>query len=228
MRILLVEDEVALADALQFKLQQNKYQVDVVYDGLSGEDYALSGIYDVLVLDRMLPGKEGLDILRSVRKAGISTPAMFLTARDTVNDRVDGLDAGADDYLIKPFSNKEFLARVNALARRSSKFIQNDLLTIGRASLNVQKLELSFDEKTIVLTNTEGALLELLIRNKELVLSKEQIMEKIWGFDHDIEISNVELYIFYLRKKVPFSEFDVKLTTIRGVGYMLTEKQIGN
>ena len=219
---------MALADALQFKLQQNKYQVDVVYDGLSGEDYALSGIYDVLVLDRMLPGKEGLDILRSVRKAGISTPAMFLTARDTVNDRVDGLDAGADDYLIKPFSNKEFLARVNALARRSSKFIQNDLLTIGRASLNVQKLELSFDEKTIVLTNTEGALLELLIRNKELVLSKEQIMEKIWGFDHDIEISNVELYIFYLRKKVPFSEFDVKLTTIRGVGYMLTEKQIGN
>ncbi len=228
MRILLVEDEQALADALQYKLQQNKYQVDVVYDGLSGEDYALSGIYDVLILDRMLPGKEGLDILKSVRKAGISTPAMFLTARDTVNDRVDGLDAGADDYLIKPFSNKEFLARVNALARRSTKFVQNDILKIGEATLNIQKSELTFEPHTYSLTNTEASLLELLIRNKELVLSKEQIMEKIWGFDHDIEISNVELYIFYLRKKIPFSEIGVKLMTIRGVGYMLTEKQIGN
>lgn len=228
MRILLVEDEQALADALQYKLQQNKYQVDVVYDGLSGEDYALSGIYDVLILDRMLPGKEGLDILKSVRKAGISTPAMFLTARDTVNDRVDDLDAGADDYLIKPFSNKEFLARVNALARRSTKFVQNDILKIGEATLNIQKSELTFEPHTYSLTNTEASLLELLIRNKELVLSKEQIMEKIWGFDHDIEISNVELYIFYLRKKIPFSEIGVKLMTIRGVGYMLTEKQIGN
>ncbi len=225
MRILLVEDEKALADALQYKLQQNKYQVDVVYDGLSGEDYALSGIYDVLVFDRMLPGKEGLDILRSVRKAGIQTPAMFLTARDTVNDRVDGLEAGADDYLIKPFSNKEFLARVNALARRSSKFIQNDVLEIGTAALNVQKSELSFNNHVYSLTNTEEALLELLIRNKELVLTKEQIMEKIWGFDHDIEIANVELYIFYLRKKIPFSEIGVKLTTIRGVGYMLTQNR---
>ena len=191
-------------------------------------DYALSGIYDVLILDRMLPGKEGLDILKSVRKAGISTPAMFLTARDTVNDRVDGLDAGADDYLIKPFSNKEFLARVNALARRSTKFVQNDILKIGEATLNIQKSELTFEPHTYSLTNTEASLLELLIRNKELVLSKEQIMEKIWGFDHDIEISNVELYIFYLRKKIPFSEIGVKLMTIRGVGYMLTEKQIGN
>ena len=111
MRVLLVEDEVALADALQYKLEQNKYQVDVVYDGLTGEDYALSGIYDVLVLDRMLPGKEGLDILKSVRSSGLSTPAMFLTARDTINDRVDGLDAGADDYLIKPFSNTRQCSR---------------------------------------------------------------------------------------------------------------------
>lgn len=227
MRILLVEDEKALADALQYKLQQNKYQVDVVYDGLSGEDYALSGIYDVLILDRMLPGKEGLDILRSVRKAGIDAPAMFLTARDTVNDRVDGLDAGADDYLIKPFSNKEFLARVNALARRSTKFVQNDILNIGTATLNVQKSELSFEHHIYTLTNTEGALLELLIRNKELVLSKEQIMEKIWGFDSDIEIADVELYIFYLRKKIPFTEIGAKLMTIRGVGYMLTDKQTG-
>ena len=222
MRILLVEDEKALADALQYKLQQNKYQVDVVYDGLSGEDYALSGIYDVLIFDRMLPGKEGLDILKSVRKAGISTPAMFLTARDTVNDRVDGLDAGADDYLIKPFSNKEFLARVNALARRSDKFIQNDILEVGKATLNIQKSELTFENQIIPLTNTEEALLELLIRNKELVLTKEQIMEKIWGFDSDIEISNVELYIFYLRKKISFSDIGVKLATVRGVGYMLT------
>ncbi|MDO5574344.1 MAG: response regulator transcription factor [bacterium] len=224
MRILLVEDEIALADALQYKLKQNKYQVDVVYDGISGEDYALSDIYDVLILDRMLPGKEGLEILRSVRSAGITTPAMFLTARDTVNDRVDGLDAGADDYLIKPFSNKEFLARVNALARRSLRFIDNDVLTIGCGQLHTQKSEFTIDGETYSLTNTEAALMELLIRNKELVLSKEQIMEKIWGFDHDIELANVELYIFYLRKKLPFAKAGIRLLTVRGIGYMLTEK----
>ena len=223
MRILLVEDEKALADALQYKLQQNKYQVDVVYDGQTGEDYALSGIYDVLIFDRMLPYKEGLDILKSVRQAGIHTPAMFLTARDTVNDRVDGLDAGADDYLIKPFSNKEFLARVNALARRSTQFIQNDILEIGKATLNIQKSELSFANHIYPLSNTEEALFELLVRNKGQVLSKEQIMDKIWGFDHDIEIANVELYIYYLRKKIPFSEIGLQLITIRSVGYMLTE-----
>lgn len=220
----MVEDEAALADALQYKLKQYKYQVDVVYDGISGEDYALSGIYDVLILDRMLPGREGLDILRSVRKAGITAPAMFLTARDTINDRVDGLDAGADDYLIKPFSNKEFLARVNALARRSMRFIENDVLAIGSGQFYIQKSEFIFDGHAYPLTNTEAALMELLIRNKELVLSKEQIMEKIWGFDHDIEIANVELYIFYLRRKLPFGQIGVRLLTIRGIGYMLTEK----
>lgn len=221
MRILLVEDEAALADALEYILRKQGYQVDVAYDGITGEDNALTGIYDGIILDRMLPGREGLDILKTIRQSGIKSPVMFLTARDSINDRVDGLEAGADDYLIKPFSNKEFLARVKALTRRKDRELQEETLDIAGTTLNIQKCTYTINHEDIILTKTETQLLEYLIRNAEQVLEKEQILNKIWGFNKDVEISNVELYIFYLRKKINFSSAGLKLKTIRGTGYSL-------
>lgn len=225
MRILLVEDEIAMAEALQYILEKSGFQVDIAYDGISGEDYACSNIYDVIILDRMLPGKEGVDILKCIRREQINTPTMFLTARDSIDDRVEGLDAGADDYLIKPFSNKEFLARVKALARRSENILMDSEVSFSGTSLYVNKCIYKINNTEIALTKTEAQLLELFIRNKEQVLSKEIILDRIWGFDKDVEPANVELYIFYLRKKINFKQANLELKTIRGVGYSLTEVQ---
>lgn len=224
MRILIVEDEIAMADALQYILEQNGYQVDVAYDGITGEAYALTNIYDVFVLDRMLPGKEGVEIIRALRREGLKTPAMFLTARDSVDSRVEGLDAGADDYLIKPFSNREFVSRVNALARRSNSVMHEKQLRISNASLDVNRCVFQIRDKEIHLTKTETQLLELLIRNKGQVLKKELILDRIWGFNKDIELANVELYIYYLRKKIDFNSILLELKTIRGIGYCLEVK----
>lgn len=224
MRILIVEDEVGLADALQYILEKNGYQVDVAYHGLDGEAYALHNIYDGIVLDRMLPGKEGLEILKEIRRSNINTPTMFLTAKDAINDRVEGLDAGADDYLIKPFSNKEFVARVRALVRRSENLIQNEQIQLMDTTLDLHNCTYVIKGKSINLTKTETQLLELLMRNKNQVIPKEQILDKIWGFNNDVEIANVELYIFYLRKKIDFSLANLELKTIRGIGYSLIVK----
>lgn len=221
MRILIVEDEVGLADALQYVLEKNGYRVDVAHDGIEGEAYALQNIYDGIVLDRMLPGKEGIEILQKMRRSNVKTPTMFLTAKDTIQDRVDGLDAGADDYLIKPFSNKEFVARVGALVRRSGSFIYNEKIHLSNTILDIDQCTYTINGKSIRLTRTETQLLELLMRNKNQVIKKEQILDKIWGFNNDVEIANVELYIFYLRKKINFSIADMELKTIRGVGYSL-------
>jgi DNA-binding response OmpR family regulator len=224
MRVLIVEDEIALADALQYILLKNGYQVDVVNNGIDGEAYACSGIYDVIVLDRMLPGREGVEILKAIRNTKLKTPTMFLTAKDSIDDRVEGLDAGADDYLIKPFSNKEFLARVKALSRRSETLTIGEALTISDTKLYIHKCIYEIDGKQISLTKTETQLLELFIRNRNQVLTKEQILERIWGFDNEVEIANVELYIYYLRKKIDFSISDIELKTVRGVGYTLLER----
>lgn len=227
MRILIVEDEVGLADALQYVLEKNGYSVDIAYDGLEGEAFALQDIYDGIVLDRMLPGKEGLEILKAMRHANIKTPTMFLTAKDTINDRVEGLDAGADDYLIKPFSNKEFIARVGALVRRRGDFIYDEKINLLNTILDINNCTYTINEKTISLTKKETQLLELLIRNKNQVIKKEQILDKVWGFNNNVEIANVELYIFYLRKKIDFSKSNLELKTIRGVGYSLIVRENG-
>ena len=175
-------------------------------------------------MDRMLPKKNGLDILKAVRAAGLATPVMFLTARDTVLDRVDGLGAGADDYLVKPFSNREFLARVRALTRRSAAYQENDSLTVSNAKLNIPGCVFTIGEKSFPLTRTETQLLELLMRNKGIILSKDVILDRIWGLSDGVEIANVELYIYYLRKKIDFSLTDIEIKTISGVGYSLIVK----
>lgn len=223
MRILLVEDEKRLADALEYMIKKNHFSVDVTFDGLIGQDMAESGIYDLIILDRMLPGKDGVEVLRHIRAKGSTVPVIFLTARDSVENRVEGLDAGADDYLIKPFSTEELMARIRALGRRREKLFIEEKATLGRLAIEPQKLEAAVDSEVIRLSVKEMQLLELLLRNAGQVLTKEQIFERVWGVDSDSEIGSVELYIHYLRKKIPGGKAGVQIKTVRGVGYMMME-----
>lgn len=223
MRILLAEDERRLSDALVYIMKKSKYAVDVAYNGTDALGLAESGIYDVIVLDRMLPGMEGVDILRRIRSEHIKTPVIFLTAKDTVQNRIEGLDAGADDYLIKPFSTDELMARIRALGRRSEAQFIGGELSIGAITINPQQLEVIVAGNTIAISVKEMQLLELLTRNKEQALTKEQILDRVWGLDSEADVSNVELYIHYLRKKIPFADAGFTLKTIRGMGYCLTE-----
>ena len=223
MNILLVEDEVRLANALRALLKIQGYNVDISYTGSQGQDMAETGIYDVIILDRMLPDMDGVDLLKDIRAIDINTPVIFLTAKDTIPNRIEGLDAGADDYLIKPFDSNELLARVRALSRRSGQLTPDTVLMVGKLCLNMQQLEVTCNDTQIKLTPKEAQLLELLMRNKNLVLQKALIFDKIWGFEQDAEISNVELYMYYLRKKIAFSKCGTSLETIRSVGYCLKE-----
>ena len=225
MRILLVEDERRLHDALVYILEKENYVVDSAYDGEVGESKALSGIYDVIVLDWMLPKQDGIDILKSIRENKIHSYIIFLTAKDTIEDRVMGLDGGADDYLIKPFSKNELLARIRALSRRvTTEIVEHQLIKIGNIVLDVRRCEYSYSMGYAErLTLQETQLLEYLITNKNQVLSKEQILDKIWGFEKDVEIGIVELYIHYLRKKIDMDKAGIEIKTIRGVGYTLLE-----
>lgn len=223
MRLLLVEDEQSLADALITILEDNNYFADVAYDGDTGYEMAESGIYDAIILDRMLPGKEGLQILKALRAKGIKTPVILLTAKDTTEDKVEGLDAGADDYLVKPFVTREFLARIRALLRRQPDQLQTQKLQIGSLILDAMRCEAINDKETIKLTNKESQLLELFIRKKGHVITKEQILDKVWGLDAAVEMNNIEIYIHYLRKKLDPESCGIQLETIRGVGYCLKE-----
>jgi DNA-binding response OmpR family regulator len=223
LRILLVEDETRLAEALEQILKKQGYLVDVANDGEVGRDMADTGIYSVIILDRMLPHIEGLDILRYLRANHVTTPVIFLTAKDSVPARVEGLDAGADDYLVKPFSKDELLARVRALTRRSENLQQAESVTVASLNLDMQTYEVFVADEKIKLTTTEAQLLELLMRNNGQTLTKELILDRIWGFDKEVEMKNVELYIFYLRKKIPFEKSGAEIQTIRGIGYCLKE-----
>lgn len=224
MRLLLVEDEKRLSDALVYILKKNKYTVDISYDGEEGEDMATSGIYDLIILDRMLPKKEGVDILKSIRSKGINTPVIFLTARDTIENKVEGLDAGADDYLIKPFSNEELLARVRALSRRQGEVLLHKGIQAGNINLDTSQCKVTFSDKTTIkLTLKECQLLELLMKNKGQVITKEQMLDRIWGFDMDADYNNVEIFIHYLRKKLDHDAASVRIATVRGIGYCLEE-----
>jgi DNA-binding response OmpR family regulator len=223
MRILIVEDEVPLAEALTQILRKNNYTVDAVYDGESGLDNALSNIYDLIILDIMLPKIDGISILKNVRKEGIQSPVILLTARGEITDKVIGLDSGADDYLAKPFSSEELLARIRAISRRKGEFFEDNSLKFGDLQLNTSTLKLSKDVKEIKLILKEAQLLELLIMRKNLASSKELIIEKLWGFDSDVEHNHVEVYISFLRKKLTYLNSKVTINTVRGVGYILEE-----
>lgn len=223
MRILIVEDELHLAEALSQILKKNNYSVDVVHDGEDGLDYALSDIYDLLLLDIMLPGRDGISILKTIRSKGMAVPVILLTAKGEIPDKIAGLDHGADDYVAKPFSSDELLARIRAAMRRKGEVMPEDALKFGDLELNATNPKLTVRGKEIKLNPKESELLELLIVRKQAVTSKEQIIEKLWGFDSEAEHNNVEVYISFLRKKLNFLGSETRITTIRGVGYVLEE-----
>jgi len=217
-----VEDEHKIAGAIKRGLEQERYAIDVEYDGDAGLGAALNEEYDVMIIDRMLPGSvEGLDICREVRAKNIHTPILLLTAKDQVRDRVEGLNAGADDYLIKPFSFEELLARVRALMRRPTEAKGNTLL-VNDLSLDTLSYRVSRQGKVIELSAKEFALLEYMMRNSGQVLSKDNIISHVWDFDADILPNTVEVYIGYLRNKIdkPFGKVAL-IHTLRGFGYRL-------
>ena len=222
MRILVAEDEVTIAKALKVMLEKNKYSVDLVHNGLDALDYITATPYDALVLDIMMPGMDGIAVLSAARAQGITTPALFLTAKSEIEDRVAGLDAGADDYLSKPFAPAEFLARVRALTRRSGNYAAA-VLTVGNTSLDCGEYTLSAPGGSVRLNNREFQLLELFFRHPRQVFSTEHLMDKIWGLDSEAGIDVVWTYIGFLRKKLKQLDAGVELRTIRGAGYALEE-----
>ncbi len=221
MRLLLVEDEVKIATALKRGLELERFSVEVCHDGESGLAAAENDDYDVIILDRMLPGMDGMEICRSLREQHDMTPILMLTAKDTVEDRVDGLNIGADDYLIKPFDFDELLARIRALLRRP-KQSETTILRVKDLSLDPAKFIVTRKDKTLHLTSKEFALLEYLMRNKGVTLSKDKIINHVWEYDSDVLPNTVEVFMGYLRNKIekPFKGKPL-LHTIRGFGYKI-------
>jgi DNA-binding response OmpR family regulator len=228
MRVLMVEDEKYMAEAVAQVLKKNNYSVDLAYNGEDGLDCGLSGIYDIIILDIMLPKMDGISILKELRKNGVETPVILLTARGEIEDKVRGLDSGADDYLAKPFHSDELLARLRALGRRKAKSLINDgILSYGDIKLNLHTLQLECGSKEAVLTLKESQLLELLIKRNGIIVSKDNIIEKLWGYDTDAEENRVEIYISLLRKKLAQLDSGVYIQTIRGAGYVLKTAKDG-
>jgi DNA-binding response OmpR family regulator len=220
MRILVVEDEPGIADFLRQGLAEAGYAVDVARDGREGLAYGLAADYDVLVLDIMLPGMDGLALLGELRRQGGRAPALILTARDTVDNRVSGLDAGADDYLIKPFAFAELLARVRALLRRPP-LQTGAILRLGDLEMDVARREVRRDGRLIELSPREYAVLEFLLRHPDQVLTRTQIAEHVWNFDFYNESNVVDVYVGYLRRKLETGDGGRLIHTVRGVGYRM-------
>ena len=221
MRLLFVEDERPLAEAVAETLGKHHYIVDLAHNGEDGLNFALSGVYDVIVLDIMLPRRTGLEVLRELRQVGIKTPVILLTALGQTEDKIEGLDAGADDYLAKPFQMGELLARLRALLRRPHEMLQDGVRAYGDITVNPHTLELRGRNKTFSLTKKECQLLDYLMQNRGIVLSTDAIIEKVWGWDSDVVDNNVQAYISFLRKKLKFLESTVTIRNVRGAGYVL-------
>lgn len=220
MRILIAEDEAELAKGLKFLLEKNKFTVDVVYDGAEALAYFGCTAYDVVVLDIMMPKINGLEVLKQIRESGSGVPIMMLTARAEIEDRVIGLEAGADDYLPKPFASREFVARVKALSRRNEGYTQS-CLSYGRVQLDCNRYELICGGKRERLNNKEFQLMELLIRNPRMVFSSAHLMDKIWGQDSSADMNVVWTYVGFIRKKLKQIDADIEIKTVRGAGYSL-------
>lgn len=222
MRILLAEDEVELSNALVVMLKRNNYSVDAVYDGESALEYLRSENYDGVILDIMMPKLDGLSVLKTIRAEGNKVPTLMLTAKSEIDDRVNGLDSGADDYLTKPFAMKELIARVRAITRRVGE-ASDTVLHYGDITLNCLNYELGGPGGTVRLANKEYQMLELLMRNVNQVISGDLFFDRIWGLDSDAEQNVVWVNLSYLRKKLTSIESKVSIKAVRGIGYMLEE-----
>lgn len=220
MRILIVEDETRLAETLRQLMEDQRYQADMVGDGADGVDYGLTGQYDLIILDVMLPKVDGFEVARRLRSAHISTPILMLTARDDISDKIGGLDCGADDYMTKPFDSGELMARVRALTRRQGEVL-GDVLKVGDLSLECSSRLLRVGERSVRLGFKEFEVMRLLMVNSRAVVSKETLIAKIWGLDSEAEDNNVEVYISFLRKKLAYLGRRIAISTVRKVGYYL-------
>jgi DNA-binding response OmpR family regulator len=224
MNILIVDDERQLTSALATIFKQNNYSVDCAFDGEQGLDFALSGIYDAIILDVMMPKMNGFEMLKRLRHHKIDTPVLMLSAKSETSDKIEGLNYGADDYLSKPFDTAELLARVKALLRRKEKFTSN-LLVFNDITLDRDTFELAKGEKRIALGKKEFQILEMLMLNNGKSIDKEKFIEKIWGFDTDAEYNTIEVYVSFLRKKLNAVGAQTEIKSIRGIGYTLGEKK---
>lgn len=222
MKVLIAEDEIRLADALGQIMKELHYQADIVYNGTDGLYCGLSGEYDIIILDVMLPGENGFHVVQKLREAHIQTPVLMLTARDDIHDKVTGLDKGADDYMTKPFVPEELLARIRALSRRQGEVIVEEM-KYGDFILNLSANDLCCGSKSIHLGYKEFEVLKILMNNSGKIISKEILISKVWGSDSDAEDNNVEAYISFLRKKLKFIGSKVEIGTVRKVGYRLEE-----
>ncbi|HUZ02786.1 MAG TPA: response regulator transcription factor [Thermomicrobiaceae bacterium] len=220
MRVLVVEDEEKLADLVARMLKAERFDVDVALDGPTGLERAMNASFDAVVLDRMLPGMDGLEVCRRLRSARVMTPVLVLTARRELNERVQGLDAGADDYLGKPFAFSELLARLRALTRRGERPLLASVLRVGDLTLDQQTHRVERGGQEVDLSPREFALLEYLMRNAGQVLTRDQILQRVWGYESEPEGNVVDLYVHYLRKKLKDSGRAAVIRTVRGVGYV--------
>lgn len=219
MKILVVEDEKLLAASLKDLLEAKGFQVDLAYDGITGADYAETGVYDLLILDVMMPGLNGFQVARQLRAHRCATPILMLTAKSELDDRVSGLDSGADYYLTKPFASRELLACVSALLRRQGD--QVDELRFGNTALDLSSCTLSCGQRQVRLSAREFDVMRLLLQSRERILSKEAILERVWGYDSEAVENHVEVYVGFLRKKLASIGSDVKISAARRLGYRL-------
>ncbi|MDE6751250.1 MAG: response regulator transcription factor [Eubacterium sp.] len=220
MKLLYAEDEKSMSEAVTDILEYHNYTVDAVYNGNDALDYAKAEHYDGIILDIMMPGLNGIKVLQQLRKSGNRTPILLLTAKAEIEDKIEGLDAGADDYLPKPFNMRELLARVRAMLRRREEFTP-DILKVGNISLNMQSYELSGNGQSFILPKLEYQMLELLMLNKGIYLSTEDLLVKVWGYETDAEIGVVWVYISYLRKRLSALNANVEIKAKRNIGYTL-------
>ena len=223
MRILVVEDEFNLADMIAIKLRKEKYNVDVSLDGEDGLDNALSDVYDLVILDIMLPKINGIEILKEIRNNNIDTKVIMLTAKSSLDDKLVGFENGANDYITKPFHMEELIARVNVQLRNNEKNINKDILKFGDIELNVRTSTITCikNNESINISYKEFMILEYLMNNSNQIISKEQIYDKIWGIDNYFESNNLEAYLSFVRKKLKIIDSDVTIKAIRGMGYKL-------
>ena len=222
MRLLLVEDSVSLSDSLKTILEKENYEVQCVYDGEEGLMYAQSGIYDLIILNVMMPKKNGFEVLQELRNKKITTPIIMLTALSQELNKVQGLDLGADDYLPKPFSTLELLARIRALLRRRGDVLTDNTMSYGNVSLNLSSYTISNGDKSVKLSNKECEIIRYLFEKPKFVAEKDALVNKVWGFENDFESNSLEVFMSFVRKKLTFINANFSIQSIRGVGYQLT------
>lgn len=221
MKILIVEDEFSLADAIAETLKREKFEVNIITDGEEGEYEATSGVYDLILLDVMLPKKNGFEILKTIKEEKVDVPVIMLTAKSELEDKLNGLENGADDYITKPFHMKELVARIKTVLKRTAKVEDTNYLEYGDLKLDKKNGQLISKENSVSISGKELNLIEILLINKNQVVSREQLASKIWGYDSDAEYNNVEVYMSLLRRKLNALRTNIKIKAIRGIGYRL-------